>query len=61
MPFSKIDQAPVFPGSEESNTETSSKKIFSQSIAKHINENFNSNIAKEQNLKGKQKMFIVLK
>jgi hypothetical protein len=61
VPFSEIDQAPVFPGSEESNTETSSKKIFSQSISKHINDNFNRNIAKEQNLKGKQKIFIAFK
>ena len=61
VPFSEIDQAPIFPGSEESNTEASSKKIFSQSLSKHINDNFNTNIAKEQNLRGKQKMYIMFK
>jgi hypothetical protein len=61
VPFSKVDQAPIFLGSEESNTETSSKKTFTEAIAKHINDNFNRDIAKTANLVGKQRIAIGFK
>jgi len=59
--FKILDQAPIYPGCDESATLEALKKCFSMGIAKHINENFNTDIAKTHNLIGRQKIYIAFK
>jgi len=61
VPFTVLDQAPIFPGCDESATFEELKKCFSKGIAKHINTNFNTKIAKTHNLVGRQKIYIAFK
>lgn len=61
VPFTVLEQSPIFPGCDENETLEELKKCFSKSIATHINENFNIDIVKTHNLKGKQKIFIAFK
>jgi len=61
IPFSVIDQVPIYPGCDESATLEELKKCFSLEIAKHINKNFNTKIGKIHNLLGRQKIYIAFK
>jgi len=61
VPFTTIDQAPIYPGCDENETFEELKKCFSKGITTHINQNFNTDIAKTHNLKGRQKIFIAFK
>lgn len=61
VPFSVIDQSPIYPECDENATFEELKKCFSKGIAKHINENFNTDIGKKHNLKGRQKIYISFK
>ncbi len=61
LPFSQIDQAPIFPGCDENLSNEELKKCFSESIAKHINTHFNIDIAKSLNLTGKQRIYAMFK
>jgi len=59
--FMALDQAPIFPDCDENATLEELKNCFSKGIAKHINDNFNTKIAKTHNLVGKQKIFVAFK
>ena len=59
--FNAITQAPIFPGCDENATLEELKKCFSLEIAKHINKNFNTKIAKTHNLLGRQKIVVSFK
>uniref|UniRef100_UPI004047C284 M56 family metallopeptidase n=1 Tax=Mariniflexile sp. TaxID=1979402 RepID=UPI004047C284 len=61
VPFAIIDQVPVFPGCENLATNSERKSCMSQGIANHVNKNFNINIAKENNLVGKQRINVIFK
>ncbi|WP_299437822.1 VIT domain-containing protein [uncultured Aquimarina sp.] len=50
IPFSVIEQVPVFPGCEQNNTNEDRKKCFSDSVKNLINRSFNSEIANNLNL-----------
>jgi beta-lactamase regulating signal transducer with metallopeptidase domain len=59
--FNTISQAPIYPGCDENATPEELKKCFSRGIAIHINENFNTDIAKTHNLIGKQRIVVKFK
>ena len=59
--FKFLDQAPIYPGCDENATLEELKKCFSLEIAKHINKNFNTKIAKTHNLLGRQKIVVSFK
>ncbi|WP_445736265.1 M56 family metallopeptidase [Mariniflexile sp.] len=60
VPFAVIDQVPVFPSCEGLSNEEQ-RKCMSRSISDHVNKNFNINIAKENNLVGKQRINVIFK
>lgn len=55
--FMPLEQAPVFPGCEDLSKEES-KLCFSKKIAQFVNKNFNTGLADELNLTGKQRIFV---
>ncbi|MEW4923840.1 M56 family metallopeptidase [Algibacter sp. 2305UL17-15] len=59
VPFSIIDEVPLFPGCEGSNKEQ--KKCMSMNVSKHVNINFNTKLAKELGLKGRQRINVIFK
>ncbi|NQY29293.1 MAG: hypothetical protein HRT69_07460 [Flavobacteriaceae bacterium] len=61
VPFTVIDQSPIYPGCDANATSEELKKCFSREIAIHINKNFNTKIAKTHNLKGRYKIFVAFK
>ncbi|WNH13610.1 energy transducer TonB [Thalassobellus suaedae] len=60
VPFSEIDQAPVFPGCEDLNT-IDQKRCLSENINKYVNRNFNTNLATELGLVGRQRINVIFK
>ncbi|WP_242131372.1 energy transducer TonB [Aestuariivivens marinum] len=60
VPFSVIDQVPVFPGCENLSKEDQ-KACISNSIAKHVNRNFNTGIASQLGLVGRQRINVIFK
>ena len=61
MPFAKIDEVPVYPGCEDLETNEERKKCFAEHIQKFVQANFNTNIAKENGLNGRQRIQVVFK
>ena len=61
VPFSMIDQVPIFPDCQSLNTNEEQKNCLSRSIAKHININFNTKLAVSLNLKGRQRINVLFK
>jgi len=49
-----VDQVPVFPGCEGLNTNTERIKCLSNKLTKHVQRKFDTNIAEEKGLNGKQ-------
>ncbi|GAA3635543.1 M56 family metallopeptidase [Flavivirga jejuensis] len=60
IPFSVVDQIPVFSGCEDLSKEEQ-KDCTSRNISKHINKNFNTKIADSLNLKGRQRINVIFK
>jgi beta-lactamase regulating signal transducer with metallopeptidase domain len=60
VPFIVIDQVPVFPGCEGLSNEEQ-RKCMSQNISKHVNRNFNTKLAEELNLTGRQRINVIFK
>lgn len=52
-----LEQVPVFPGCEDLSKEES-KLCFSKKIAQFVNKHFNTGLAEDLNLKGKQRIFV---
>jgi len=50
----EVDQVPVFPGCEGLNTNTERIKCLSNKLTKHVQRKFDTNIAEEKGLNGKQ-------
>ncbi len=61
VPFAVIDQVPVFPGCENQKNNATSKSCFSEAIQKHVGENFNTKLANDTNLSGKQRISVQFK
>ncbi|HET8837748.1 MAG TPA: M56 family metallopeptidase [Flavobacteriaceae bacterium] len=51
VPFTLIDQVPIFPGCENLGNNEAQKECMSQKIAEFVNANFNSSISKNLGLK----------
>lgn len=60
IPYGVIEQVPVFPGCESVSKEEQ-KKCMSQNVAKLVAENFNTKVGKEQNITGRQKIYVSFK
>lgn len=60
VPFSVVDQVPIFPGCEDVD-KSEQKSCLSLNLSKHINENFNTKIADSFGLKGKQRINVIFK
>ena len=60
VPFSVIDQIPVFPGCEDL-SKAEQKNCISRNIARHVNRNFNTELATELGLFGRQRINVIFK
>ena len=58
VPFSVIDQVPVFPGCEDMTNEEK-RDCMSKKISMHVNKNFNTELANILNLTGRQRINVI--
>ena len=61
VPFSVIEDAPIFPGCEKYKSKKERKKCMSEKVQKHVNKKFNTELASDLDLEGVQKIFVVFK
>lgn len=59
--FAVIENVPVFPGCERKKNNNEKKKCMSDKITKFIRKNFNTDLASELGLSGKQKISVYFK
>ncbi len=59
IPFALVEEAPIYPGCEESTSNDEIKICTVNKINKFINENFNTSILKELNLSGVNRIFVM--
>jgi protein TonB len=60
VPFAVIENVPVFPGCEKGNNEAK-KKCMSANIAKFVNKKFNTDLASDLGLSGRQRINVIFK
>ena len=60
VPFAVIENVPVFPGCEKGNNEAK-KKCMSEQIAKFVNKKFNTDLASDLGLSGRQRINVIFK
>lgn len=60
IPFGVIDKVPVFPGCEDLLAEEK-RKCMAMNISKHVSKNFNTKLAKENGIIGKQRINVIFK
>ena len=61
VPFAIIDEVPIYPGCESLATNEERKMCMSNNIALFVNTNFNTNLGKELELKGRQRINVIFK
>ncbi len=61
VPFSVIEDAPVFPGCERKKSRADRKKCMSEKITKFVNKKFNTDLAADLGLSGRQKILVMFK
>ncbi len=61
VPFSVIENVAVFPGCERKKNNNDRKKCMSEKISKFINKKFNTDLAADLGLTGRQKIFVGFK
>lgn len=61
VPFSVIEDAPIFPGCENKKGNAARKKCMSEKVSKLINKKFNADLASELGLSGVQKIYTTFK
>jgi len=61
VPFDRIEKAPVYPGCERKKTDDERRKCFSKKITKLVQKKFNTDLASELGLSGKQKIYVQFK
>ncbi|WP_051209864.1 M56 family metallopeptidase [Gelidibacter mesophilus] len=61
VPFAVVDEVPIFTGCEDFNSNKERKQCMSDKVSMFVNKNFNVDIAKEHNLKGKQRISVIFK
>ncbi|WP_298418995.1 energy transducer TonB [uncultured Kordia sp.] len=59
VPFSIIEDAPIFPGCEKYSSKAERKKCMSEKVQKHVNRKFNTELASDLDLDGIQKIYVV--
>jgi len=60
VPFAVIENVPVFPGCEKGNN-AAKKKCMSDKIAKFVNRKFNTDLASDLGLSGRQRINVIFK
>jgi BlaR1 peptidase M56/Gram-negative bacterial TonB protein C-terminal len=61
VPFGVIDEVPVFPGCETLTTNTERRKCMAEKITKFVQQNFNTDLAGDLGLTGRQRINVVFK
>ncbi|TXE09690.1 blaR1 peptidase M56 family protein [Seonamhaeicola algicola] len=61
VPFGVIEQVPVFPGCNGLSSNNDRKACMSKEISSFVNKNFNTKIANEHNLTGRQRISVIFK
>lgn len=61
VPFAVIDEVPLFQGCEASGSKEDDKICTSNKVSEFVNRNFNTNIATENHLKGRQRISVIFK
>ncbi|MEM0517799.1 MULTISPECIES: energy transducer TonB [Aequorivita] len=61
VPFAVIENVPVYPGCEGEKTNDAKKKCMSSKISAFINKKFNSNLASDLGLEGRQRIAVQFK
>jgi protein TonB len=61
VPFAVIENVPVFPGCENEKGNNAKKKCMSDKISQFVNKKFNTELASELGLSGKQRISVIFK
>lgn len=61
VPFAVIENVPVFPGCEKEKTNNDKKQCMSDKIAQFVNRKFNTELASDLGLSGKQRISVIFK
>jgi len=61
VPFSVIENVPVFPGCENKKSNADRRKCMSEKIQKFVNRKFNTELAGELGLSGRQRINVIFK
>lgn len=61
LPFSVVDKVPTFPECESLSTNDEQKKCVSDKIIKYVQKNFNTGLAKDLGLRGRQQISTIFK
>lgn len=61
VPYAVIESVPLYEGCVTSGSNDDDKRCTSDNISMFVNKNFNTNIATEQNLKGRQRINVIFK
>lgn len=61
VPFAVIENVPVYPGCEDKKNNDDRKKCMSEKITNFVNKNFNTGLANEQGLEGRQQIGVQFK
>ncbi|MGE5944629.1 MAG: energy transducer TonB [Flavobacteriales bacterium] len=61
IPFAVIEQVPVFPGCEDLASNNEKKRCMSEKIQEFVNRNFNTTVAPENGLVGRQRITVLFK
>lgn len=61
VPFSVIENVPVFPGCEKKKGNAAKKQCMSDKISKFVNKKFNTDLAGDLGLEGRQRINVIFK
>ncbi|WMI69401.1 energy transducer TonB [Mangrovimonas sp. YM274] len=61
VPFAVIENVPVFPGCENEKGNNAKKACMSEKISKFVNKKFNTDLASELGLSGRQRINVIFK
>lgn len=61
VPFSVIEEVPVFPGCEDLASNDARKECMSNKVREFMNENFNTSLGKELGLEGVNRVYVQFK
>ena len=61
VPFSVIENVPIFPGCEKKKGNAAKKQCMSDKISKFVNKKFNTDLASDLGLEGRQRISVIFK